>query len=170
MSDDSEKIDELVDEVQALRKEVAGLKKQSRVAGRAVGVGVRKRSPTMLFGMPLYDIALGPDPNKGELRGHAKGFFAIGDIATGIFALGGLSRGFFALGGLAFGVFSFGGLAIGVLLAMGGAAIGSLAFGGAAVGLIACGGAAIGLYAFGGAALSHLAWADLVAIFPFLGK
>jgi hypothetical protein len=160
MSDDSEKLEELVDEVKSLRKEVAGLKKQSRVSRRTVGRSIRKRSQATLLGWPVYDIALGPDPTKGEFRGHAKGIFAVGDIATGLFALGGV-----ALGGVAIG-----GLSIGLIGAAGGAAIGSFAAGGAAVGFVACGGAAVGLLAIGGGTLSYFTWSEIVARLPFLGR
>ena len=44
--------------------------------------GIRKRSPKTLCGLPLVDIAIGPDPEKGEMRGHAHGIIAIGDIAN----------------------------------------------------------------------------------------
>ena len=138
--------------VRELEKEVASLR-----AGSAVrGVGIRKRSSATWAGLPLYDIALGPDANRGEWRGHAKGVLAIGDMATGVVALGGLARGVVAIGGLAAGLLSFGGLSIGVLCAVGGLAIGSLALGGGAVGGTAVGGGAVGYYyacgggAFGG--------------------
>ena len=68
-----------------------------------------------MFGLPLWAIAIGPDWERGEMRGHARGIFALGDIATGWFAFGGLARGFFAFGGLAIGLFAFGGAAIGGL-------------------------------------------------------
>ena len=113
--------------------------------------GIRKRSDYEYLGMPLWSIALGPDLEKGEIRGHAKGVIAIGDVATGVFAFGGLARGFVALGGLAAGVAAFGGLAIGGLT-LGGLAIGIVALGGGAVGWVAIGGAAAGYYAAGGAA------------------
>lgn len=115
---------------------------------------VRKRSSYEFIGMPLYSIALGPDLAKGELRGHAKGVLAIGDLATGIVAIGGLARGAIAIGGLAFGLVAFGGLAVGAL-ALGGAAIGLAALGGGALGCVAVGGAAIGVYAAGGAAFGE---------------
>jgi hypothetical protein len=70
--------------------------------------------------IPFYDVAVGPDLARGELRGHAKGVIAIGDLATGFLALGGLARGAIAIGGLAAGLVSFGGLSIGVLSAVGG--------------------------------------------------
>jgi Short C-terminal domain len=125
--------------------------------------GVRRQSSRKLFGLPLWAIAVGPDWERGEMRGHARGIFAVGDMATGWFACGGLARGIFAVGGLAIGLFALGGAAIGVLVAVGGGAIGvlvavgggaigGLAFGGGAIGGIAIGGGACGYYAFGGGA------------------
>lgn len=115
--------------------------------------GVRYRSSLSLGGVPLIAIALGPDFERGEFRGHAKGIIAIGDFATGVFALGGLARGVFSIGGLSLGVVSLGGLSLGALVAVGGLAIGSLAIGGGAVGGLAVGGGAAGYYACGGAAV-----------------
>jgi Short C-terminal domain len=112
--------------------------------------GIRRESPRKFFGLPLWAIAIGADWERGEIRGHARGIFAFGDIATGWFAFGGLARGFVAFGGLAIGLFAFGGFAIGILVAVGGGAIGGLAVGGAAVGGIAIGGGACGYYALGG--------------------
>src|SRR5947207_13548203 len=103
---------------------------------------VRRESPRKFFGLPLWAIAIGPDSERGEMRGHARGIFALGDIATGWFAFGGLARRFFAFGGLAIGLFAFGG-----------AAIGGLAIGGGALGGVAIGGGACGYYAFGGGAV-----------------
>ena len=114
--------------------------------------GVRRQSDYVFLGLPLYSIALGPDLEKGELRGHARGVLAIGDTASGIIAFGGIAVGLIALGGVAFGLFAFGGVAVGLLLAIGGAAIGAVAGGGAALGFVAVGGAAVGYYAAGGAA------------------
>ena len=111
--------------------------------------GVRRRSASTFAGLPLYDIAYGPDLERGEMRGHAKGIIAIGDIATGVLALGGVVRGIVAVGGLAFGIVSFGGLSVGVG-AIGGLALGGLALGGGAIGGAAIGGGAIGHYACGG--------------------
>ena len=97
----------------------------------AIGMAsVRRRSDYEYLGMPLWSIATGPDLAKGEVRGHAKGVLAIGDIATGIVAIGGLARGVIALGGFAIGLVAVGGLAVGGL-AFGGLAIGAVAFGGA---------------------------------------
>jgi hypothetical protein len=134
--------------VEELEKEVATLR------GRSYR-GVRRRSAFELAGLPLYDIALGPDPEREQVRGHAKGILAIGDIATGLVALGGLARGGIAIGGLSIGLVSLGGLALGVLLAAGGGAIGGVAVGGGALGGVAIGGGAGGYYACGGAALGH---------------
>jgi hypothetical protein len=92
---------------------------------------IRRESPRKFFGLPLWAIAVGSDWERGEMRGHARGIFAFGDIATGWFAFGGLARGFVAFGGLAIGLFAFGGLAIGILVAVGGGTIGGLAFDGA---------------------------------------
>jgi hypothetical protein len=137
---------DLEERIAALEQEVARLK------GRG-SRSVRKRATFKLFGLPAYDIALGPDLEKGELRGHAKGFLAVGDLATGVFAIGGLARGLVALGGLAVGVVTFGGAALGLGLAIGGLAVGSIALGGGAVGGVAVGGGACGYYAVGGGAI-----------------
>lgn len=131
--------------VEELERELAALK-----AGRQRCV--RRRASWGWGDIPFYDVAVGGDPARGEMRGHAKGIFAVGDIATGVVALGGWARGVVALGGLATGLISLGGFSIGVLLAVGGGAIGSLAVGGGAVGGAAFGGGAVGYYACGGGA------------------
>src|SRR5437667_7707699 len=115
--------------------------------------GIRRQSAHIFCGLPLWAIAIGPDLERGEMRGHARAIFALGDMATGWFAFGGFARGIFAFGGLAVGLIAFGGVAIGVLFAVGGLAIGGMAFGGGAIGGIAIGGGACGYYAFGGAAV-----------------
>ena len=136
---------------------------------------VRKRSQSSLGDWPLYDIAIGPDLQRGEVRGHARGIIALGDMATGFLAIGGLARGVIALGGLAAGLFSFGGRSVGVLAAFGGLAVGGLAVGGAAVGGVAVGGGAAGYYACGGAAVGqYVMWAakqdpEAVAFFEKYG-
>jgi len=137
-----------------LERRVAELEKQVSTlrGGARVVRGIRKRASWGLGDLPFYDIALGPDLERGEIRGRAKGVIAIGDVATGILALGGLARGVVAIGGLAAGLVSFGGLSIGILSAIGGCAIGGLALGGMAVGGVAIGGGARGYYACGGAA------------------
>lgn len=144
-----------MDDRERLEKRVAELERQVaafRGGGLFPARGIRKRADWGIGDIPFYDIAFGADPERGELRGHAKGIIAIGDFATGFLALGGLSRGVVAFGGLAAGLFSFGGLSVGLLSAIGGLAIGGLALGGAAVGGAAIGGGAVGYYACGGGA------------------
>jgi hypothetical protein len=138
--------EELERRVEELAAEVARLK---GVRPR----GVRWRSALTFGNLPFVSVALGPDFERGERRGHAKGVIAIGDLATGLIAVGGLARGGLCFGGVTLGLVSFGGLALGALLAIGGCAVGGLALGGAGVGGVAVGGAAIGYYACGGAAL-----------------
>lgn len=145
------------DELDLLRQRVSALEQQMAVLQKRGYPyrGIRKRSNQTLWGLPLYDIALGPDPESGEMRGHARGIIAVGDIATGVLALGGIARGLIAVGGLAAGVLlSIGGLSVG-LLAFGGLAIGGIAVGGGAVGGIAIGGGAFGYYAVGGGAFGE---------------
>jgi hypothetical protein len=140
--DDRRKLEERVD---ALEQELALLKERRPR-------GIRKRSKTIVWGLPLWEIAVGPDLNRGEMRGYAKAIIAIGDIATGVVAIGGLAGGVIAFGGLALGLgLSIGGLAIGSI-AGGGGAVGGFAAGGAAVGYVAVGGGAVGRYACGGGA------------------
>jgi hypothetical protein len=134
-------------------KELEAENARLRGAGAGVGVrGMRYRSAYEIWNLPLVAIAAGADLAKGEMRGHARGVIAIGDIATGVIAVGGLARGLIAIGGLAIGGVTFGGLSIGAIAAAGGLAIGSLAFGGGAVGGVAIGGGAAGYYACGGGA------------------
>jgi hypothetical protein len=135
-----------------LEKRVAELETQLSAKRGVAMRGVRRRSASKIGNLPLYDIAVGPDLERGEFRGHARGIVAIGDIATGVLALGGLARGVIAVGGLALRLVSFGGLSIGVLAALGGLAIGGLALGGGALGGVALGGGAVGYYACGGGA------------------
>jgi hypothetical protein len=145
-----------MDDREALERRVAELEKQV-AAFRGGGLyptrGIRRRADWGIGDLPFYDIALGADAERGELRGHAKGVIAIGDIATGFLAIGGLARGVLAFGGLAAGLVSFGGMSIGLLSAIGGLAIGGLAIGGGAIGGAAIGGGAAGYYACGGGAL-----------------
>lgn len=126
--------------------------------GAMVGKPVRRyESPTRVLGLPLLSIALGID-EEGRI-GRAKGYVAVGDIATGVFAFGGLARGVVAFGGVSLGIVTFGGLSIGTLAAFGGGAVALLgsAMGGFAAGLVAAGGAAIGVIAQGGLAIGWLA-------------
>lgn len=151
LSDELEKLARLRDRG-VLNAEEFAQAKARLLATPAFGAGVRRQSATRIAGLPLWAIATGPDPAKGEWRGHARGIVAIGDMATGVLAFGGLARGVVAFGGLAVGLFSFGGAAIGLILAMGGAAIGGVALGGGAAGETAIGGGAVGRYALGGGA------------------
>src|SRR5262245_25019298 len=92
---------------------------KERLLAYGIGIrpaGLRRQSPWRVFGLPLWSIALGPDPERGESRGHARGIFALGDQATGVFALGGWARGVVAVGGLATGAIALGGCAVGLLL------------------------------------------------------
>ncbi len=117
----------------------------------------RYQSERRVLGMPLVAIATGV--GEDGKPGHAKGFFAFGDIATGVFAFGGLARGVVAFGGASFGGVTFGGLSLGTFAAFGGLAIAWLgsAVGGFAAGILAAGGGAIGLVAQGGLAIGWLA-------------
>jgi len=146
MSDDSDRLPQRVD---ALEQDIAAVKRAHRP--------VRSRSTTYVLGLPLYDIAFGPDPVAQQRRGHARGIVAIGDVATGVLAIGGVARGFIALGGVALGVLTIGGCSIGLLFSIGGLGVGALAAGGVAVGLVALGGVAVGLVAVGGFAFGYYA-------------
>lgn len=117
--------------------------------------GKRYRSKATIFGMPVIDIAMGP--KNGEMRGHARGFIAIGDEAMGVLAIGGIARGIVAIGGVSLGVFSTGGVTLGLLIALGGLSFGGIAVGGVAIGAVATGGLAIGWVAQGGMAIGDLA-------------
>lgn len=134
-----------------LERQVAELERQLAARGGAIR-SIRRRAAFEIANLPLYDIAVGADPARGELRGHARGIVAIGDIATGFIAVGGIARGVVALGGLAVGLVSLGGASIGALVAIGGLALGGVALGGGAIGGVAIGGAAAGKYACGAAA------------------
>jgi hypothetical protein len=136
-----------------LERRIAELEQQLAAMKQGRPRGVRYRSSVVFADIPLLAIAMGPDPERGEIRGHAKGILALGDMATGVIAVGGLARGLFAFGGLAVGGLTFGGLSLGVIAAIGGLAIGSLALGGGAGGGVAVGGGAAGYYACGGGAL-----------------
>lgn len=133
------------------------------IAGGGRGYGAygrpsrRYTSDRRVFGLPLVSIAYGPD-DLGKM-GHAKGYFAFGDIATGVFAFGGVARGLVAFGGMSLGGVTFGGLSIGTFAAFGGGAVAWLgsAVGGFAIGLLAHGGGAIGAVAQGGLAIGWLA-------------
>ena len=109
---------------------------------------IRYKSSAAFLEFPVIAIAVGPDPADNEVRGHARGVIALGDIATGVVAVGGMARGLVAIGGVAIGGLSLGGLGLG-LVAFGGLAVGYAAIGGLAIGHYAMGGAAIGKYVVG---------------------
>ena len=122
--------------------------------------GRRWTSKLRLFGLPLLDIQFadiepGLPKNGKKVRRHAKGWIAVGDIATGVIAIGFVARGIVAVGTLSIGLFSIGGVALG-LMSVGGLAAGAFAVGGGAIGWNASGGAAIGVHAAAGGAAA--AW------------
>lgn len=113
------------------------------------------QSKLRLFGLPLVEVRIGAQPD-GAVRGIARGWIALGDVAIGVlFGAGGAAVGGVAIGGVSLGLMSVGGLAMG-LLAFGGAALGGWAAGGAAVAAhAALGGLAVAMeYALGGLAIA----------------
>jgi hypothetical protein len=155
-------IDELRGRVAKLEKKLAVLEQVGVAAAASTALpsgygcrSIRKRSEIELFGIPLWEIAMGPGLERGERIGHAKAIFALGDMATGLFAMGGIAFGGVTFGGLSFGLIAVGGVALGVLAAAGGAAVGfGLSVGGMAIGTVAIGGMAIGLFPIGGLAIT----------------
>ena len=145
---------DLRDRVAALEQQVATLKAWPQRRG------IRKRSDRVLWGLPLYEIAVGPDPERGEVRGHARAIIAIGDIATGVFRTGrfcprtrcrwrrsgGCDVPWWGFNWRSVGYRWFGNRSIG----RGGVAVGVIAVGGVALGYYACGGAALGKYIVSG--------------------
>ncbi|MEH6592672.1 MAG: hypothetical protein V7746_20565 [Halioglobus sp.] len=118
------------------------------MAGKLAASGIRYKSKTELFGLPLVCVASGACPVRNEDRGLAIGVIAVGDVAFGVLSFGGLAFGVFSVGGASIGLVSVGGLAIGVL-ALGGAAIGLLAaVGGIAIGYNVVGEVSIGIQHF----------------------
>ena len=69
---------------------------------------VRNNCSIELFELPLWSVAIGPDEEKGEKSGTAKGLIAIGDSATGIVAVGYLAKGIVSVGVVSIGLFSVG--------------------------------------------------------------
>ena len=84
---------------------------------------IRYRSAGTWMGWPVVDVALGPDPARGESRGSARGVIAVGDTALGLVAVGGSARGEIAVGGLALGGVCCGDVCAGVV-SLGGIALG----------------------------------------------
>jgi hypothetical protein len=115
---------------------------------------MRITSDASFLGLPLFELALGETGRGLNLKGPARAWIAVGDLAISPFlAVGGLAVGTLAFGGLAIGGLALGGGAIGVL-SLGGCSIGGWALGGLALGLQAAkGGLAASFgYALGGAA------------------
>jgi hypothetical protein len=94
------------------------------------GVPFEYRSERTLFGFPLVHVKFGRSIvgertrrggwlfGLGYLGGraasHAKGWIAVGDVASGVLAFGAFARGVVAFGGMSLGVVSLGGLAAGL--------------------------------------------------------
>jgi hypothetical protein len=123
---------------------------------------VHYKSSLSLLGLPLIHVAIGPPEGSRGIRGIAKGWIAIGDIAFGIvLAVGGLAVGVLSLGGISIGVLALAGLSVGAW-SVGGLAIGVFALGGGAVAAWAAqGGLAVATeYAVGGLAIGAQANTD----------
>ena len=148
----------MADDADLSTKRVRGVRRTVAPPKLGKPRGIRHRSLTYVMGLPLYEIAIGPESKLKEKRGHARAFIAIGDIATGVIAIGGIARGCFAFGGISVGLIGIGGCSLGILVGVGGVAAGALAIGGLVIGLIACGGAAVGLVAAGGGAVGYYAY------------
>ena len=138
----SDETDDLRRRVHDLEQEVERLKGPEPAGSRSV----RRRSEIAQFGLPLREIAVGPDLARGEKRGHARAILAVGDIATGVFALGGIACGGLCVGGVSIGIVTIGGVSLSLLIAVGGVAIAPVAFGGVAIGYFAKGGVAVGAH------------------------
>lgn len=106
---------------------------------------VRYTSKARILGWPLVAMSQGPDLATNEVRGHARGIIAIGDIATGFIAIGGMARGVIAVGGIAVGLVTVAGVGLGGFV-IAGVALAQTAFGGVAVGQYAKGGVAVGAH------------------------
>ena len=128
--------------------ESGGLK--NRLAGAMGEIFVAHRtqrefkSRATFLGLPLVHVNIG-HRIPGEPLRRAKGWIAIGEVATGFFAFGAFAAGVIAWGGLAFGGLVWAGLGMG-LVTFAGASIGVLATGGVAIGIGALGGLGIGMY------------------------
>jgi len=107
------------------------------------------RSKWEFLGMPLVHINTGHRMPGQPVR-RARGWLAIGDVASGFLAFGGAAYGVIACGGFSVGLFSVGGMALG-LVTFGGLSAGALlGVGGMAMGYGALGGMAYGQYSIGG--------------------
>lgn len=108
----------------------------------------RKRSAMILFGMPLWEIAINLKNHKYAPRAKARAVIAIGDSAIGLIAIGSIARGFISIGGVSFGFFSLGGLSLG-LLSIGLNSIGLIAVGSISLALLSISGISFGYISAG---------------------
>src|SRR5687768_16670024 len=69
--------EDLKHRVAELEREISALRERSLLPP----IGIRRRATWTIARMPLYDIALGSAPGRREMRGHARGIIAIGDVA-----------------------------------------------------------------------------------------
>ena len=111
---------------------------------RVARTGREYRSKASFLGLPLVHINSGPRVPGQPMR-RARGWIAIGEIATGVVAIGAISAGFVAFGAVAFGVVTWAALGLG-LVNFAGLAIGGLSTGGVAIGVGALGGVGIGVF------------------------
>jgi hypothetical protein len=102
------------------------------------------KSRTILFGLPLIHVILGPSWLIGFRP--ARGIIAVGNIAIGFIAFGGVAMGLAAFGGISLGLVCAGGMALALGLGAGGIATGYWALGGIAIGVYALGGLGIGAH------------------------
>jgi hypothetical protein len=79
----------------------------------------RKRSTTVLFGLPLWEVAINTINKKGRTRyvkaAKARAIFAVGDSATGLIAVGCSAKGLISIGQSSLGLLSFGTFSVGLL-------------------------------------------------------
>lgn len=113
----------------------------------------RRRSQTVLFGLPLWEFAFNVVNKKGRMRhvkqAKARAIIAVGDSATGVIAIGGFAKGLISVGQFSFGLISFGCFSVG-LLSGGLFGVGLLSLGVFGLGLLTVGAAfSVGYAAIG---------------------
>lgn len=121
-------------------------------------IGFEYKSEKTWHGIPLVHINL-----KGTAKGvfavglAAKGIVAVGLAALGVVSIGLAALGFLAIGGFfSVGVISTGALAAGIL-SLGGVSVGVLSLGGMSAGWFSFGGFSVGKYVIGGYANGDIA-------------
>ncbi len=121
-------------------------------------VGFEYKSERTWHGMPLVHINL-----KGTAKGvfavglAAKGIIAVGLAALGVVSIGLAALGFLAIGGLfAVGIISTAALSVGII-SLGGISVGILSLGGLSAGWFSFGGFSVGKYVIGGYANGEIA-------------